>query len=248
MYVSRMFLCLGFLTLFSSQPLVLPLFAQSDACPPSITPQPDESKAQDYAGSRVIIDSVEFQGANPLSDAQRSRLANEIQQVPLVESPSIKVKDWLEQAIHLVRELLLDTGYFKSLVLPKAFLIRAENLELHYALRIVVEDGPQYRLGNVQFESTDPDRHLNFNASLLRQQLELKEGDIFNVSRIRESLEQLYELYQSKGYIDEVPTPETTINDKDSIINLVMKIEEGNPYRIARIEVLGLSPQKVQAL
>ena len=219
------------------------LFAQSDACPPSSTAQTDQSAAQDNSESNVIIDAVEFHGANPLSDAQQSKLIGQIQKLPLSKTSAEADSDWAEYAAESVREELQDAGYFRALVVPKPFLIRADKLELHYALRIVIEDGPQYRLGDVHFKGNG-DVPLIFSESLLRQQLDLKSGDFFDVSKIRRTLEQLIKLYGSKGYIDMVPDPETQITDKDSGIDLIIKIDEGNPYRIARIEVLGAGAQK----
>jgi hypothetical protein len=45
-------------------------------------------------------------------------------------------------------------------------------------------------------------------------------------------------LYNTKGYIDMVPAPETDIDETDSRIDLTIKIEEESAYRIGSIEVL----------
>jgi hypothetical protein len=247
MYARRVLFRFGFLTLFAGQALVVPLFAQSDACPPSTTAQTDQSAAQHNSESDVIIDTVEFRGANPLSDAQQSKLIGQIQKLPLSKTSAEADGEWAEYAAESIREELQDAGYFRALVVPKPFLIRAGKLELHYALRIVIEDGPRYRLGDIHFKS-DGDASLTFEESLLRQQLDLKSGDYFDVSKIRRTLEQLIKLYESKGYIDMVPEPETQITDEDSRIDLTIKINEGSPYRIARIEVLGVGAQRAQDL
>jgi len=45
-------------------------------------------------------------------------------------------------------------------------------------------------------------------------------------------------LYNTKGYIDMVPSPETDIDETDSRIDLTIKIDEGSPYQIGSIEIL----------
>ena len=103
-------------------------------------------------------------------------------------------------------------------------------------LRVDVESGTQYRLGNVRFKNNQ-DGPLVFGEELLRQQLKLSRGDLFDVSKVRGALENLTRLYSAKGYIDMVPAPETDINEGDSRIDLTIMIDEGSPYRIGSIEV-----------
>jgi hypothetical protein len=248
MYLRRMLLRFGILTLTASQPLFVPLFAQSDACPPTDLAQTDLSAAQNDAGLKEITDAVEFHGDNPLSDAQQSKLIKQIQELSGSWTSVATNGDWVEFAAQDVRGELQAAGYFKAIVNAKPFLIRADKLELHFVLRIELESGIQYRLGNVRIENVDPDVPLNFSATLLRQQFDVKSGDLFDVSRIRQFLERLTGLYGSKGYIDMVATPETQPRDPDSRIDLSIKIDEGSPYRIARIEVLGASAQEAQDL
>jgi Surface antigen variable number repeat len=68
----------------------------------------------------------------------------------------------------------------------------------------------------------------------------VQEGEVFDVSKIRDGLEAIGRLYGSKGYIDATPEPDTTIDEKGSRIDLLIKVDEERPYSIAKIEFLGL--------
>jgi len=48
-------------------------------------------------------------------------------------------------------------------------------------------------------------------------------------------MENLTSLYDSKGFIDQVPEPVTDIINSESRIDLIFRIDEGEPYRIANI-------------
>jgi hypothetical protein len=126
-------------------------------------------------------------------------------------------------------------GYVKVLAEGKPYLVRAEERELHCILQITIQSGPQYRLGNVRFVNMD-DGPLAFDEALLRQQLELKRGDLFDAAKVRQALDDLARLYHSKGYVDMVCEPETHLNDKTRQIDLVLEIQAGIPYRISQID------------
>ena len=61
---------------------------------------------------------------------------------------------------------------------------------------------------------------------------------MFDVLKVRGALEAITKLYNTKGYIDMVPAPETDITEVDSRVDLTFRIDEGSPYRIGAIEVL----------
>ena len=226
----RMFPRFGTLALIASQVFLVRSSAQSNACP-------DASPSQQKPEIRVIVDAVEFHGENPLSEAERAVLAEDIKKTDFVTS-SATHDEWANEVAEVaIRGALQDKGYFKVFAQSTPHLVRAEERELHYVLRVDIESGPQYRLRNVLIVNKD-DNSLAFNETLLRQQLELSRGGLFDVSKVRRALENLTRIYGAKGYIDMVPAPETDINEGDSRIDLTIKIDEGSPYRIGSIEVL----------
>jgi outer membrane translocation and assembly module TamA len=226
----RMFPRFGTLVLIASQVFLVQSSAQSSTCPDGL---PSQQKPE----IRVIVDAVEFHGENSVSEAERAVLAEDIKKTDFVTSSATHDEWAYEVAEVAIRGAFQDQGYFKVFAQGTPHLVRAEEYELHYVLRLDIESGPQYRLGNVRFKNNQ-DGPLVFGEAVLRQQLQLKSGDLFSVTRIREALEGLTKLYNARGYIDMVPEPETDINEGDSRIDLTIKIDEGSPYRIGSIEVL----------
>ena len=68
----------------------------------------------------------------------------------------------------------------------------------------------------------------------------MQEGDLFDVTKIRQGLASISRLYGSKGYIDATPEPGTTIDEKASPIDLLITVDEGQPYRMVELKFLGL--------
>lgn len=228
MNVRRTLFRFGILALIASQIFFVRSSAQSNACPGA-------SPSQQKPEIRVIVDAVEFRGENPLSDPERTALAEQIKKTDFVTS-SVTRDDWANEVADVpVRNALQDKGYFKVLPRGTPYLVRAEANELHYILRLDIESGPRYRLGNVRFKNKR-DGPLVFGEAVLRKQLQLKSGDLFAVTKVRQALEGITRLYNTKGYIDMVPAPETDIKEGDSRIDLTIKIDEESPYRIGSIE------------
>jgi Surface antigen variable number repeat len=229
-----MFPRFGTLVLIASQLFLVRSSAQSNLCPDGL---PSQQKPE----IRVIVDAVEFHGENPLSEVERTALAEEIKKTDFVTS-SVTHDDWANEVADVpIRGALQDKGYFGVLPRGTPYLVRAEENELHCILRLDIESGPQYRLGNVRFKNNQ-DGPLVFGENLLRQQLQLKSGDFFGVTKVRQALEGITKLYNSKGYVDMVPAPETDINEGDSRIDLTISIDEASPYRIGSIEILTPAP------
>ena len=223
-----MFPRFGFLVLTASQVFLVQSSAQSSPCP-------DGSPSQQKPEIKVIVDAVEFHGENSLSEPERAVLAEDIKKTEFVTS-SVTHDDWADAATEVaIRGALQDKGYFKVFAQSTPHLVRAEEHELHYVLRVDIESGPQYRLGNVRFKNNQ-DGPLVFGEEVLRQQLNLNRGDLFDVSKVRKALQNLTRLYGAKGYIDMVAEPETHIDNADSRIDLVLNIDEGKPYRISEIQ------------
>ena len=92
--------------------------------------------------------------------------------------------------------------------------------------------------------STLEDPTLLFAPEELRKLIPLQEGDIFNVTKIREILDTMKKFYDSHGYINFVATPITVVNDVALRISLVMELSEGKQFRVRKVEVFGLKPGK----
>jgi hypothetical protein len=188
---------------------------------------------------RIVIDEVEFDGPIHISDSDRQQLISELKQ-----SAYPVTLDWLEEVREVrIRGMWRDRGYFKVEVTAKGEIVRKESAGEHRLVIVHVEEGPQYRLGSVQFRSSDPDELLAFPTEELRKLIPMSEGDIFSVDKIRESLDALQHLYGSQGYIDFVPEPITEIDDShEHRISLVMELDQEKQYRVGKVEVFGSNP------
>jgi len=189
---------------------------------------------------KVIIDDVEFAPPTSLPESTRAEIAADLKADPLSPRSYDKKPGGSSEFEEAgVRGAFQDRGYFKVLATAEVRSIRSDAEYDHVAVTIHAEEGPQYRLGKVRFRTADPEETLAFPKEVLRAQLALGEGDIFNVTIIRLYLERLRKFYASQGYIDFTPEPQTDIDDSTQRINLTFVFAQEKQYRLGKIEVFG---------
>jgi outer membrane protein assembly factor BamA len=191
---------------------------------------------------KITIADVEFSGENPLSNDTRAALLNRIKQDLSVLRQGDD-SEWLGQIEVPIRDTLEKQGYFRAVTRSTPYLTLAEAQELHYVVNVEIDSGRQYRLDEIHFSGETV-----FAAAELRASFSLHHGDLFDPSEIRAGMESMKKLYDGKGFIDMVPQPETNIDEKSGLIDVLLKVDEGNQFHVRTVEIFGLDLQVEQSL
>ena len=102
---------------------------------------------------------------------------------------------------------------------------------------VKVKQGTQYRLGEIHIQKATI-----FPSTRLRNLFSLRRGEIFNVGKIVEGLEDLRKLYETKGYVNFAAVPEESIDESRRTIDLVVDVDEGKPYNFGKLYLDGVEP------
>lgn len=183
----------------------------------------------------ITVTDVEFRGENPLPDTIRAQLVSDIQQLNLSVALAEGDSGWLGEVEDPIREAVRSLGYFKALLTTTPYLVLAASHERRYIVSVEIESGPQYRLGELRVSGVTV-----FPADQLRDQFLLRRGEPFDVAKIRQGLESIGRLYGSEGYIDATPEPDTTIDDENGVIDVLVKVDEEEQYHVRMLETRGL--------
>lgn len=154
-------------------------------------------------------------------------------------------KDKVDFDLENIRTLYQDHGYFTAQVNePQAktvdtvshwpFFFWSAKHGKRVDLKIGIDEGPQYRLGKFIIRGNKL-----FKPEILQRVLQMKQGDIFDASKVKKGLENYKKLYGHFGYINFVPTPDFERDDKRHLINLALDFDEGKQYFVHRIEFTG---------
>jgi hypothetical protein len=182
---------------------------------------------------RIVIVDVVFEDPIRLTSAERETLVRQLKALPIRGEG-----DWLAEIQDVeLSDFWKVRGYFNAQLTARAVTVATDGDQQQVVLHIHADEGRQYRLGTIAFRSADPDQPLAFPVVELEKQLRLREGDVLDVSKVRDTLDALKLLFASHGYIDFVATPITEIDEQTQRVSLTMELDQQKQFRIGKIEV-----------
>ncbi len=105
-------------------------------------------------------------------------------------------------------------------------------------LKVKIKEGRRYYLGDVAFEG-----NTKFTNEQLSSLIKIDAGKPFNEEDYQESVSTIYEAYGELGYLYATPIArETAAND--STVDLNFAVNEGEPARVHRIDIVGNTKTK----
>ena len=126
-------------------------------------------------------------------------------------------------------------AYYRSLGFQQAAIVRDsvyyDSTRRHLFIDVEIDEGLQYRLGEVAWEGNEL-----FGTDELVGKLELQEGMVYGRSG-PELADLARFVYYEKGYLDTRVVPQETI--RNDSIDVSFQIFEGQPWTIRKVEIAG---------
>ncbi len=210
-------------------------------------------------GPKVKVGRIKFTGNHAFSDRKliRAMRHDRPYAIPLyITEITVLTKTYDREKLNEdlevgVRGLYQDNGYFKVAVgEPVLENIDTEGYRLGVPLTgrtrgkavnitIPIEEGERYKMGKLKIVSADPDKALSLKVDALKSIFPLKEGDVFNTSKLRKALEDYGKAYGQYGFIDFTAEPAMDIDDAAKRVDLTLRFTEEKQYYVRRINFSG---------
>jgi outer membrane protein insertion porin family len=185
---------------------------------------------QIFEGPKFKIASIDFKGNVFASDAQ---LWNKVSsRKPILGLVGGKYhRDMLEEDARKLRDYYHSQGFFEVKVTPVTRQGRGLGA---IDLTFVISEGTRYQVRNLVFEGNK-----KIKTAELREGLQLHSGKPF-LDALREAdLKLMTARYNALGCIDTQIAFEPRFTNKLGVVDLVYKIEEGEPYLIGDFRIIG---------
>lgn len=180
---------------------------------------------------KVYVIKVTYEGGNGLPESAKARLTRR------VEQPTFDDTDgWPLYVSEVVKDAMQDHGYFKATVRPQVGVISSGPMGEQVWVTFHIIQGFQYRLAQVRFTQATV-----FPVAELRKQVPLRDGDIFDISKIRMGIDALTKLYGAHGYINFVAMPDIRTDNTNRSISVLMQLDVGRQFRVGSVRILGLN-------
>lgn len=220
--------------------------AQLDVSVAPCTSGPAKSDAgstdAETEGPKVVIDDVTFDG--PIH-APISVVDDAIEEAKHLDFDANSI-GWINEFAEVsIRGRWQNHGYFRAKASATAERLDADSNKQHFRVIVHLDEVLQYHLGVLTFSDSNPfpRADLNpFSLTELRELIPLREGEIFDVSKIRAGIGALTKKYDAMGFIDFTAVPETQIDDNLQRISLNLSLDKQKQYRVRDFSVVGLDP------
>lgn len=185
-------------------------------------------------GAKVLIDDIHFSGNRVLSESELQDVMETQERwwLSWLTGRGAYQEEVMQLDLERIKAAYQEHGYMDvQVVQPKLTLIKDNR---YLDVLIEIDEGPQYRVGTVDVRGD----LLRTKPELLLL-VQLKTGEIFNRSLLREDVIRVTDLYADEGYANVNVAPLTNKDSAKRTIDLTLDIEQGQKVYVERIKIRG---------
>ncbi len=195
-------------------------------------------------GDKVRIAEVDFEGNTVFSDSRLKwamRKTKESGFITRLIRRDVFEEAKFEEDLDRIREIYRKAGYKNLVIGDPEIDIRAERPELETIaeqrrrmfITVPIEEGERWKLGEITLNGNE-----KFSDELLLTQFQKPRGGWLRSNVIDKGIEAVGEIYRNTGYLFSSVDYEMVERD-GNVADLVVAIDEGDQYRVGRIEFVG---------
>src|ERR1700759_2114987 len=186
-------------------------------------------------GEKTGVKSVEFIGNNAYSSYRLKDIikTHESNLLSFLGGGDVYDPDRVEADRDLIRRFYLKHGFADVQVV--AALTEYDPARKGFMVTFKIEEGQQYRVGSVDFQSSIA----NLDTATLRSYSRVSVGSLYNVEALEKSVEEMQIEASRRGFAFAVVRPRGDRNFEAHTVSVVFAIEEGPRTYIERINIRG---------
>jgi len=204
-------------------------------------------------GRRIRIEDIDFEGNTVFGDRRLRWAMKQTKQsgvLARLQKKDVYDPAALDQDLEKVIDLYRRNGYKNVVVGEPVIQItvgkpgaeKIESQKRRLAITVPVEEGDRWRFGEIRLEGNQ-----RFSEELLLRQFEASGGDWLSSDVIDKGIAAIAEIYSNTGHLYAKVEPRL-IERQDHVADVVVQIDEGEQYRIGRIEFEGNTKTKDEVL
>ena len=193
----------------------------------SLTYQIDE-------GTKVKIKNILFEGNKNISSKKDKEGDGHEGMVALLVYNVVRIlqKDQMAADIEKIKNVYFDNGYIKAIVAEPE--ITVDKPQKGMTIKMQISEGDQYRLSSIDFAGNKV-----YDRETIQKRIKLVPNVIFRKSLLEKDMRSISDLYSENGYALVSVVPDLSPDDSNKTVAVKLNIDEGDKYRIGRIEISG---------
>jgi outer membrane protein insertion porin family len=184
-------------------------------------------------GGRTTIRTINFTGNNVYSSARLRDVMNTTQSnwLSWLRNSDVYDPDRVNADQELLRRFYLKNGYADFRILSATVDLDRQNNA--FVLNFVLDEGPQYRFGNVDVLSNVRD----LDPAAVRGLIRGTRGEVYNAENVEKTIELITIELANRGYAFAQVRPRGDRDFQGRLINVTYVIDEGSRVYVERINV-----------
>ncbi len=195
-------------------------------------------------GDKIKIESIRFTGNTVFGQTKLRYSISKTKQAHwwrFFDSKSTYNQTGYEEDVESLRKLYQDVGY-KDVVIKDPILDvfvtnplekRREKIKRRVRITIPIVEGERFYFGKLTVEGS-----VLFRPDQLERFFGYKTGKPMSRAIVADGMKSIDAVYRSRGYIYVFMNPENT-EKPNHVVDVVVKVTEGDQYRLGRIEFTG---------
>lgn len=201
--------------------------------------KPDESAKVVFKiveGEKVKVKKIVFIGNKHMSDETlKDRMyTKEEGYFTLLSGSGSYKQEAFERDIQMVRFTYYNNGYIQAKVDRPQISVTPDKKGIYLTIR--VEEGNQYRVGEVDFAGD-----LLFPKKELFDSIQIDKNGIFAYDILQRDMAEIQAKYGDLGYAYTNVVPRWQFREDEKLVNLVFEIDKGSKVYFGRIDMVGNS-------
>src|SRR3989339_1845001 len=192
----------------------------------------------------VVVREIQFVGNEDFDDGDLRGEMDEISEARWWKfwSSSNFKREGFEKDKELIKKFYLKNGYRDAEIISDSLTYYNDNKDLKIVMN--VHEGPQYKIRNITWQG-----NTIYPDEVLTQSLGFAKGDIFDYDKFEKNLRgneaqtDVNALYQDNGYLT-FSSQASEIKVASDSIDLVIRLEERNQFRIGKVNITGNTKTK----
>lgn len=149
-----------------------------------------------------------------------------------ISSSGYYKKDRMDSDIEKTRDLYFNNGYIKVVVGEPRIQLSDDKKGMF--ISIPISEGDQYKIASIDISGNKA-----FDSNSIRARISMMPDKPFSKANLRKDIFSISELYSENGYALITVTPDLIPDESKKLVRISLKIDEGDRYRIGRIEIAG---------
>ncbi len=185
-------------------------------------------------GPAVSIDEITIEGNNAIStgDIEDVMKTREWWWFSFLTGSGVYREQQIGEDILRIKDLYQSRGYLYVAVSEPQVTLSSDRKDLF--LTLYISEGDQFSIGTLKFEGNSV-----FSEDKLFETVETAANKIFNRTALKKDIDTIIDMYMNRGYARADVNPIVDVNNQTRIADITLSINEGDIYRIGRIDVSG---------